>query len=95
MFDEIQAIPEVLTSLKYFHEQSSDFHIIAAGSLLGVSVGKQTSFPVEKVNFMTLYPMSFFEYLIATDEELLVEKLNSINIDTPLEVIIHEKLIFY
>jgi len=64
-FDEIQAVPEVLTSLKYFQEQAPEYHIIAAGSLLGVSVAKDNSFPVGKVNFMMLYPMSFNEYLIA------------------------------
>jgi len=51
-FDEIQTVPEVLTSLKYFYEQAPEYHIIAAGSLLGVSIGKKNSFPVGKVNFM-------------------------------------------
>ena len=74
-FDEIQVIPEALTSLKYFYEQAPEFHIIAAGSLLGVSVGRQSSFPVGKVNFMTLHSMSFVEYLMAFDEELLIKKL--------------------
>ena len=73
-FDEIQIAPEALTSLKYFQEQAPEFHLIAAGSLLGVSVGKQSSFPVGKVNFMTLYPMTFIEYLIAADEELIAKK---------------------
>ena len=62
-FDEIQSCPEALTSLKYFQEQAPDVHIIAAGSLLGVSLGKTSSFPVGKVNFLTLYPLSFAEYL--------------------------------
>jgi predicted AAA+ superfamily ATPase len=72
-FDEIQIVPEVLTSLKYFQEEAPEYHIIAAGSLLGVSVAKESSFPVGKVNFMMLYPMSFCEYLIAFSEELLVQ----------------------
>jgi predicted AAA+ superfamily ATPase len=63
-FDEIQVVPEAITSLKYFQEQKPEYNIIAAGSLLGVSVGKERSFPVGKVNFMTLYPMSFSEYLL-------------------------------
>lgn len=67
-FDEIQALPLAITSLKYFYEQSPEFHVIAAGSLLGVSVGKGSSFPVGKVNFMTLYPMQFKEYLSAFGE---------------------------
>lgn len=92
-FDEIQAVPEALTSLKYFYEQSPEFHIIAAGSLLGVSVGKQSSFPVGKVNFMTLYPMTFSEYLVAFGEELIAEKLINIRIVESLPEILHEKLL--
>ena len=80
-FDEIQVAPRALTSLKYFYEQAPDYNIIAAGSLLGVSFGKETSFPVGKVNFMTLYPMSFIEYLDAFEENLLAENLiNNINL---------------
>lgn len=74
-FDEIQACPRAITSLKYFCENAPEFHVVAAGSLLGVSVGKATSFPVGKVNFMTLYPMSFFEYLAAIKEDLLLKLL--------------------
>ncbi len=92
-FDEIQAVPQVLTSLKYFYEQAPEYHVIAAGSLLGVSIGKETPFPVGKVNFMTLYPMSFAEYLIAFGEELLFEKLRKINIIEALPDLIHEKLL--
>ncbi len=92
-FDEIQAAPEAITSLKYFYEQSPDYHIISAGSLLGVSVGKQSSFPVGKVNFMTLYPMSFAEYLTAFGEELLVDRLVNIKNIESLPEIIHEKLV--
>lgn len=92
-FDEIQAVPEVLTSLKYFQEQASEYHIIAAGSLLGVSLAKGSSFPVGKVNFMMLYPMSFNEYLIAFDEELLADKLQSKKDNEPLLDIIHENLL--
>jgi uncharacterized protein len=89
-FDEIQNCQEALTSLKYFQEQASEIHIIAAGSLLGVSLGKTSSFPVGKVNFLTLYPLSFAEYLEAIGEGLLVEKLT-----TPenLPEILHDKLI--
>ncbi len=92
-FDEIQTIPEALTSLKYFHEQSPEFHIIAAGSLLGISVGKQSSFPVGKVNFMTLYSMTFMEYLLACNEQLIIEQLNNIQFIESLPNIIHDKLI--
>ena len=92
-FDEIQVVPEAITSLKYFCEQAPEFHVIAAGSLLGVSVGKQSSFPVGKVNFLTLYPMTFREYLTAFDEELLSEKLRSLKGVNPLPECVHEKLL--
>ncbi|HNW81526.1 MAG TPA: AAA family ATPase, partial [bacterium] len=59
VFDEIQTCAEALTSLKYFDEQRPDLHIISAGSLLGVSLSRKTPFPVGKVNFMTLYSLSF------------------------------------
>ncbi|VAX23285.1 Predicted ATPase (AAA+ superfamily), partial [hydrothermal vent metagenome] len=94
-FDEIQAAPEAITSLKYFYEQAPEYHIVSAGSLLGVSVGKKSSFPVGKVNFMTLYPMSFTEYLIAFGEELLIERLMEIKVIEPLPEVIHEKLLNY
>jgi uncharacterized protein len=89
-FDEIQNCQEALTSLKYFQEQAPQFHIVAAGSLLGVSLGKTSSFPVGKVNFLTLYPLSFAEYLDAIGEPLLAEKLTSFE---SLPEILHEKMI--
>ncbi len=92
-FDEIQTSPTALTSLKYFQEQAPEYHIIAAGSLLGVEVGKKSSFPVGKVNFMTLYPLSFAEYLDAIGEDLIVEKLTNLTKIEPLPEIIHEKLL--
>jgi len=92
-FDEIQTAPNVLTSLKYFQEQAPQFHIIAAGSLLGISVGKTTSFPVGKVNFLTLHPMSFGEYLKANGEELLADKLEEIRSPRTLPEAIHTKLL--
>jgi len=92
-FDEIQVAPRVLTSLKYFHEQAPDFHIIAAGSLLGVSVGKKSSFPVGKVNFLTLFPMSFSEYLREIGEEFFVEQLLLIDELSPFPEAVHRKMI--
>ena len=94
-FDEIQIVPEVLTSLKYFYEKAPDYHIIAAGSLLGVSIGKPTSFPVGKVNFLTMYPMNFIEFLWALEENLLAEKISAIIEAKPLPEAIHNKLIKY
>jgi hypothetical protein len=92
-FDEIQIAPRVLTSLKYFQEQAPEFHIIAAGSLLGISIGKESSFPVGKVNFLTLFPMSFTEYLIEIGEELFVERLNSIENLSSFPDAIHDKML--
>ena len=70
-FDEIQDAENGLTSLKYFKENAPEQHIIAAGSLLGIELHKDSSFPVGKVQFMTLRPMSFIEFLEAVDEESL------------------------
>ncbi|MEA1986218.1 MAG: AAA family ATPase [Candidatus Marinimicrobia bacterium] len=92
-FDEIQVVPKVITSLKYFYEQAPDYHIISAGSLLGVSVSKKTSFPVGKINFMMLYPMNFTEYLTACNEGLLVKKLQNIKKIEAFPDIIHKKLL--
>ncbi|MCP5046477.1 MAG: ATP-binding protein, partial [bacterium] len=91
-FDEIQESPRAITSLKYFFEQAPQYHIVSAGSLLGVSVGKPTSFPVGKVSFMTLYPMSFFEYLVAMKEDMLVKRLKNQAFAEQLPEIFHEKL---
>lgn len=92
-FDEIQAAPEAITCLKYFQEQAAEFHLIAAGSLLGVRVGKKNSFPVGKVNFMTLYPLSFVEYMVAIGEELVVEQLSNQVAINALPELLHEKLL--
>lgn len=92
-FDEIQTAPEALTGLKYFYEQAPEYHIIAAGSLLGISVGKQSSFPVGKVHFMALYPMTFIEYLMAAGEELVAEKLTGMDKPETLPEPVHNKLL--
>lgn len=91
-FDEIQNAPIALTSLKYFKEQAPEFHIIAAGSLLGVQLGKSSSFPVGKVNFMTLYPLSFAEYLRAIGAEMLLEKIGE-PWRQSIPDLLHEKLL--
>lgn len=66
IFDEVQACPEALTSLKYFNEEANEYHIIALGSLLGVSVNREdATFPVGKVDMFTMYPMDFEEFLMA------------------------------
>lgn len=92
ILDEIQVCPRALTSLKYFHEQAPQYHVMAAGSLLGVSVGKTNSFPVGKVNFLNLYPLSFFEFLLAMGEERLLVMLKENQICAPLPDLIHTRL---
>ncbi|MBU0764755.1 MAG: ATP-binding protein [Bacteroidetes bacterium] len=77
LFDEIQEAPAVLTSLKYFCEDAPEYHIIAAGSLLGVALHAGTSFPVGKVRFLDLYPLNYYEYLQALNENPLAELLRS------------------
>lgn len=71
IFDEVQEVPRALTSLKYFCENAPQYHIVAAGSLLGVALHPGTSFPVGKVDFMDLHPMSFVEFLRATGNDEL------------------------
>jgi len=77
IFDEIQECGNAVTSLKYFYEDAPEYHIVSAGSLLGVAMKKGTSFPVGKVEFLTLYPMSFYEFLYAQNEMLAEELKNS------------------
>ncbi|TAF93446.1 MAG: DUF4143 domain-containing protein [Runella slithyformis] len=79
IFDEIQEADKGLTALKYFYEQAPQFYIIAAGSLLGVSLQKNTSFPVGKVDFLQLFPLSFNEFLENMGEAMLLEQLLSQN----------------
>ena len=76
IFDEIQESPRALTSLKYFRENAPQYDIIVAGSLLGVACHEGTGFPVGKVSFMNLFPLSFEEFLLAMGEERFVELLN-------------------
>jgi len=75
IFDEVQEVPRALTSLKYFNENASQYQIICAGSLLGVALHPGTSFPVGKVEFMDLYPLSFMEFMYACGGERFVELL--------------------
>ncbi|MCD8231005.1 MAG: ATP-binding protein [Clostridiales bacterium] len=77
IFDEVQEVPRALTSLKYFCEDAPQYHIICAGSLLGIALHQGTSFPVGKVDFLKLYPLSFQEFLMAMGKEQFVELLVS------------------
>ncbi|MDG6284984.1 ATP-binding protein [Glaesserella parasuis] len=76
IFDEVQEVPQALSSLKYFYENAPEFYIVSAGSLLGMSLHHQVSFPVGKVDFLPLYPMDFHEFLLAVGKQDLVELLN-------------------
>lgn len=77
VFDEIQEAEGAITSLKYFCENAPQYHIIAAGSLLGVAMHKRTSFPVGKVEFLDLYPLNYTEFLMALDQQPLLNLLKS------------------
>jgi predicted AAA+ superfamily ATPase len=94
IFDEVQEVPRALTSLKYFAEEAPEYAICCAGSLLGIALHKNTSFPVGKVEFLTLEPLSFEEYLLANDEQLLLNQIHSHNIE-PIPILFSEKLIDY
>lgn len=76
IFDEVQEVPRALASLKYFYEDAPQYHIICAGSLLGIALHEGTSFPVGKVDFLSLYPLSFREFLMATAGERFAELLD-------------------
>ena len=76
IFDEVQEVPRALASLKYFYENAPQYHIFCAGSLLGIALHEGTSFPVGKVDFLKLYPLSFREFLMATDKERFAELLD-------------------
>jgi predicted AAA+ superfamily ATPase len=75
IIDEIQESPTAITALKYFQENAPEYHIICAGSLLGVALNRHTSFPVGKVDFLDLYPLNFHEFLDAVQETSLKELL--------------------
>ena len=81
IFDEVQEVPRALASLKYFYENAPQYHIVCAGSLLGIALHQGTSFPVGKVDFLKLYPLSFKEFLMATDKERFAELLDKQDFD--------------
>lgn len=99
ILDEIQECPAALNTLKYFCENAPEHHIACAGSLLGVRVSKPTTFPVGKVQFLTIYPMTFTEFLLAMGEDKLVGVIDNIDSLEPIPDIffnqLHEKLKMY
>ncbi len=93
IFDEVQECPKALNSLKYFCEEANEYHIAAAGSLLGVKTVHEEGFPVGKVNFLHLYPLSFFEFLSAMNHEKIRVYLEEYSSFEPIPNPLHEKLI--
>ena len=92
IFDEVQLCERALTSLKYFYEDAPEYHIIVAGSLLGVAVNlAQFSFPVGKVDMKTMYPMDMEEFMLARGEEVLVKRIREcFATDQPMPSILHD-----
>ena len=78
IFDEVQDCPEIINSLKYFYENAPEYHIACAGSLLGITLARPSSFPVGKVEFLNIYPMTFSEFLIANGDENLKLYMDSV-----------------
>lgn len=97
VFDEVQLCERALTSLKYFCENAPEYHIVVAGSLLGVAVNReQFSFPVGKVDIKTLYPMDMEEFLLACGEVVLVNQIKKcFNNSLPLQTALHEAAMQY
>lgn len=91
ILDEIQSCERAVTSLKYFCEEAPEYHIAAAGSLLGVAINRnQTSFPVGKVNILRLYPLDFEEFVTATGHDMLLDEIrNCYNNKTPMNEALH------
>lgn len=84
IFDEVQDCPNVINSMKYFCENTPQYHIACAGSLLGITLAKPSSFPVGKVNFMQIDPMTFSEFLLANGDSNLFSYLESIDNTEPI-----------
>lgn len=99
IFDEVQDCPNVINSLKYFCENAPEYHIASAGSLLGIALAKPSSFPVGKVSFMQLDPMTFSEFLIANGDANLADFLKSTSSIEPIPAAffnpLYEKLKMY
>ena len=92
IFDEIQFCPKALTALKYFCENAPQYHVVCAGSLLGIALSKPSSFPVGKVDFLTLRPMSYYEFLLANGEDMLCDYLRGLSLFEPVSDLFAEKL---
>lgn len=94
IFDEIQESNSCLNSLKFFNENANEYHIISAGSLLGIKLNKPKSIPLGKVNYLKLYPMNFFEFLRALDKSDVVEKIQNSEVNESLTEILHNEFLY-
>jgi uncharacterized protein len=94
VMDEIQASSKALNSLKYFNEVCPEYHVIAAGSLLGIILLSDSTFPVGQVNLLELYPFTFLEFLHALGHDKYVDLITSLNSNSKIASPIHEKLIY-
>ena len=92
IFDEIQECPEALNTLKYFREKANEYHVIAAGSLLGTLLAKPKSYPVGMVNLLNIDPLTFDEFLEAVNPALYTY-YESIQKEQPIEEIFHNRLL--
>ena len=92
IFDEVQECPEALNTLKYFKEKANEYHVVAAGSLLGTLLAQPKSYPVGMVNLLEISPMTFDEFLAATDE-MLSNYFRSIEKGQKIEKIFHNRLL--
>lgn len=95
ILDEIQECGRAITAMKYFCENAPEYHIVCAGSLLGIALQKQLSFPVGKVDFLTLYPMSFSEFLRAAAPENLADLVENFKQGDTLPALIAERLVTF
>lgn len=95
VFDEVQECPPAITSLKYFYDKAPEYHVIASGSLLGIRLGQDSSFPVGKVNIINLYPFSFYEFLTGIGAKKLRKLVEDKRDFTKLNKKFHIELIEY
>jgi predicted AAA+ superfamily ATPase len=93
IFDEIQECGAALTSLKYFFEDAPEYFVAAAGSLLGVTLAKSSSFPVGSVEFLDLYPLSFAEFVSANNKEQILQQLQQYDLTNPIPTLLSNELL--
>lgn len=90
--DEVQIVPEVITSLRYFYEMMPELHVIAAGSLLDFAI-EEIGIPVGRVQSLYMHPMSFIEYLVASGEKMIVEEIMNHTIIQEMSLVVHERIL--